>query len=183
MRIILTTSRRPTQRVRSFVKDLYSVIPQAIRINRGKATLNDLASYALEINAEKILVVITRKGNPGSILIYGVDLEGKPIALCRIVISGIKLSREYGGSPCPKTSSIFIDISSIKSELGEQLAEVLIKNLGYVPITSINEATPNSITAIINEKSSNNVVMKYMRLSPRIICGPVIRISKVIKYG
>jgi len=188
MRVIVTTSRRPTQRIRSFLKDFSSIFPQVIRLNRGKTTLVDLASYAVEIGAERIIVITSKRGNPSSIITYAVDVNANLTKLHRIIISGVKLSREYGGNPCPRPSKICVDISSIKSELQEKLAEVLAKDLGFEPITSINDAPPRSIVAVINSRARTRqfpreTVLKFLRSKPEIACGPRLRIYKVIDYG
>ena len=188
MRVIVTTSRRPTQRIRSFLKDFSSIFPQVIRLNRGKTTLVDLASYAVEVGAERIIVITSKRGNPSSILTYSIDLSANLTKLHRIIISGVKLSREYGGSPCPKPSKICIDISLVKSEFQERLAEVLANDLGFEPITSLNDAPPRSIVAVINSKarttlfSKEEIILKFLRPKPGIPCGPRLRISKVINY-
>ena len=69
-RVIITTSHRPSQRLRSFAKDLAQVIPFSLKVNRGKSSFRDLAYDALSMGAEKIVVVSAWKGNPGSIHVY-----------------------------------------------------------------------------------------------------------------
>ncbi len=180
MKIVVTTSRRPTQRVRSFLKDFASVLPNAIRVNRGKATLTDLASYALEIGADRVAIITTRKGNPSSILVYEVSSDSSLKRMHRLVLLGVKLSREYGGSPCPKHEKLCIDTSSISSGLGEEVAEALTTDFSMIPITSTDEALPGSIVAVLDDRGEE-VIVRFMKRD-KSMCGPRIRVGKVIKY-
>ncbi|MEM3816162.1 MAG: Brix domain containing protein, partial [Candidatus Bathyarchaeia archaeon] len=70
--IILTTSHRPTRRVRSLCKDLASSIPGLIRVNRGKMGLIEVAERAVSVGSEKFIVIDRWKGCPGRIRFYRV---------------------------------------------------------------------------------------------------------------
>jgi|Deesub1362A_J573_1020465.scaffolds.fasta_scaffold00115_74 rRNA maturation protein Rpf1 len=81
--ILITTSRKPSNRTRSFCKDLQKAIPGSVYKTRGKARLQDL------LHQERTVYVTESKGNPRTIEIYE---KGK--RLLHIVITGVKLSRE-----------------------------------------------------------------------------------------
>lgn len=88
---VFTTSHRPSPRLRSFVKDLVEVFPRAVKVNRGKKSINELYVEASEMGASRVIVVEQRRGNPGVIRVYCVD-EAKQVAEFRI--NGVKLLRE-----------------------------------------------------------------------------------------
>lgn len=59
--ILLTTSRRPTKRIRKFCHDVERSIPDVIRINRGKLNLDGIAEKALELNADRVIIIFATK--------------------------------------------------------------------------------------------------------------------------
>ncbi len=62
--MLLTTSRRTSQRTRTFCRELASLFPLCEYCNRGKKSVRDLLDYALLHGHEHILVVETKDGNP-----------------------------------------------------------------------------------------------------------------------
>ncbi|AEH06265.1 Brix domain-containing protein [Methanothermococcus okinawensis] len=81
--VVITTSRKPSQRTRSFVNDLARILSIKI-LNRGKSPLGDILS-----EYDKLIVVEEYKGNPGKIKFYDIA-KNKIIS---ILISA-KLQRE-----------------------------------------------------------------------------------------
>ena len=69
-KVIITSSRRPTPTVRRFIKSLLIVLPNSVKISRGKLSFNMLALQALDLGSDKLLVVRNKKGNPGYIDVY-----------------------------------------------------------------------------------------------------------------
>lgn len=109
-RVIVTTSRAPSPRTRSFVKDLVSVTPGGLKVNRGHLTLDELAVLAVEQGADRVVIVGERRGNPSIIRVY--TPRGRPPRLVNIVtfiVKGVGLSREVG-RPQPSTpQTLYVD--------------------------------------------------------------------------
>ncbi|MCS7364224.1 MAG: hypothetical protein NDF54_02140 [archaeon GB-1867-035] len=133
MVFLITTSRRPTRRTRSFCKDLERVLPNAVRVNRGKMSLIDVALRALEYNADRIILVSVFKGNPGRIRFFSVS-RGSFVEIPPIInILGVKLLREFRDSKMIRASSLVIlpigeeaDLLEFSSSLADALkAKVL----------------------------------------------------------
>ena len=81
--IVITTSRKPSQRTRSFTNDLARVLSGRI-LTRGKTPLREiLNSYP------KIILIEEYKGNPGKIKFYNIA-KGKLL----ILFISTKLQRE-----------------------------------------------------------------------------------------
>ena len=59
--ILLTTSHRPTRRIRSLCNDLTRSIPNSIRVNRGKMNFFDVAAKAIELGTISLLWLIDGK--------------------------------------------------------------------------------------------------------------------------
>ena len=63
--LLITTSRRTSNRVRSFSRDLWSVLPGTERFNRGGMGLTELVSRIHNSGAQAALVISIWRGNPG----------------------------------------------------------------------------------------------------------------------
>lgn len=116
--ILITTSRRPTRRVRSFCKDLERVIPGAVKVNRGKKNIYEVLAEAAQRNLPYAIIVETWKGNPGDMLFYRADMAGakEPLAVFRI--KGVKLQREF------KRKKVIEKVSKIRVLRNEKCLEL-----------------------------------------------------------
>ena len=92
--ILITTSGRPAQRMRTLCNDLQRVIPKAMRINRGKLSIKGLAEKALEVGADRIIMVERRKGGPGCIKLCTLPIHsGETFTY---FLSGVKTQDDIG---------------------------------------------------------------------------------------
>ena len=83
MKVVVTTSRKPSRRTRSFVKDLGRVLAGK-SLTRGKTPLRELFS-----KYPKMIKVDEYKANPGKLKLY--DMNEKKLILLFI---SVKLQRE-----------------------------------------------------------------------------------------
>ena len=60
--ILITTSRRPTQLIRTLCNDLSRVFPNSLRINRGKLNFEGIIDKALVIKADRLIIIEKWKG-------------------------------------------------------------------------------------------------------------------------
>ncbi|MDY9923340.1 Brix domain-containing protein [Methanobacterium sp.] len=67
--MLITTSRKPSQRTRTFCRGLERVL-KARCINRGKMSLRDVFLKANEIGEDRVAVVSERDGNPNGMEFY-----------------------------------------------------------------------------------------------------------------
>jgi U3 small nucleolar ribonucleoprotein protein IMP4 len=109
--ILITTSRKPCNRTRSFCKDLQRALPEAIYRTRGKAPLDEV------LGEEKVIYITDRKGNPGKMEIYR---EGK--RLLSLVLKGVRLRREIQ-SPLPTSEGELADAISKALNLGKEIVK------------------------------------------------------------
>ncbi|MEM1586868.1 MAG: hypothetical protein QXX99_05335 [Candidatus Bathyarchaeia archaeon] len=93
--ILITTSHRPTRRIRSLCNDLAYSIPGLIRVNRGKMSLIEVAEKTVQMGSDKFIVVDRWKGGPGRIRFFRITDDGFTETPPRIYISGVKLRREF----------------------------------------------------------------------------------------
>ena len=71
MKLLLTTSRKTSLRVRQFIKEFSYLFPKSYiqRSNRGKASLNELFQQSLA-KYDRIILVTNKQGNPNRIIGY-----------------------------------------------------------------------------------------------------------------
>lgn len=67
---LLSSSHKPPRRVRTFLNELDSILPQSKRINRGRMNLRQLFREANKLLCERVLLVFNYKGNPNRMIGY-----------------------------------------------------------------------------------------------------------------
>ncbi len=127
-RIIVTTSRRPSPRTRSLVKDLVNVIPGAIRLTRGHLTYKELSIEAATMGADRVLIIGEKRGNPSIIRIYtpqpGRGLEN----IVTLIVKGAKLAREAGIRGPPGGAEVLL-VETDGSDDALDIAEAVVRGL------------------------------------------------------
>ncbi len=115
MEIYITSSRRPSRRTRSFIKDL-ALILNAKRFNRGKSSI---AFLLQRLNEEsRLIIVSTAKGNPSKL-----DIYSKSGLLANFLIRKVKLLREF-------KSDVIKKVNTFKFSLEDDTAKEFIEILG-----------------------------------------------------
>ncbi|MGB9959554.1 MAG: Brix domain-containing protein [Candidatus Bathyarchaeales archaeon] len=179
--ILLTTSRRPTQAIRTFCRDLSHTFPNTLRINRGKLSLEGMAAKAIDVNAEKVLVVERWKGGPGKIQFFEISKEGLRLIPPLIYLKGVKLQREFPEAK-PKgrrIKSLAIEASKSGSTEVKKLEEALSKFFD-IPIVS-DEKSLRDYDALMQVTLEQGFLTLTFRLIPEMVeVGPRIRISHLI---
>jgi rRNA maturation protein Rpf1 len=71
MKLLLTSSRNPSLRVRQFMKEFSYLFPKTTiqKVNRGKKSLDQLFSESVE-KYDRILLITNKQGNPNKIIGY-----------------------------------------------------------------------------------------------------------------
>lgn len=126
-RILITTSHRPTKTTRRFVKILSLIIPDSINITRGKYAMTALTLQAIDIGAENIVIVRNRKGGPGYIDVYSVNIASLiPSKVCSIRICGYKII-ENSRYRFNYHGIFFLESNLIKTYIDERLLACIFK--------------------------------------------------------
>ena len=186
MVILVTTSRHPNPRLRSFVNDLARALPNAISINRGKLNIEELAVEAYRREANTVIIVGRgQRGNPGRIIfmhIYEDHYEFYPLI---IHILGVKLLREIPEAKPIRVEKEIICYSS-DDEATEKFALSLSEAIG-LPILKIGHIDDfmglNAIMFVETAlKPKISFVLKFIlpKKKELLIIGPLIRIKRVI---
>ncbi len=179
-KLIITTSREPSRRTRSFVKDLVKTIPQAEKFNRGKATLLDLSSIARRKRAYAIMMILEKKANPSAIVHYE-PTEGEAVRKKLIRITSVKLTREIREYQTPlNINTLVIYPIKIPDGLPAQVADALIQLL-RPKIIHGTEEVPNAIEIVVGGDEEYATV-SFICTNTGRPCGPQFKAFKVIHY-
>jgi len=177
--ILLTTSRRPTGRMRSFCHDLANCISDVVRVNRGKMSLDGVAEKAIELEADRVIIVDRWHGGPRKINLFQVSSTGLKTAPPLMLLSGILLRREFKEGT-RRVRSFVITVEPKTSPELEKIARSLSQFLGF-PILSLDDASAvHNFSLHISFDSSRRVQFTFMLLERMVEIGPRVTISKMI---
>ncbi|MFX1513589.1 MAG: hypothetical protein ACFFCQ_13475 [Promethearchaeota archaeon] len=73
--IIVTTSRHPSRQIRTSINFWAGALPQTQRITRGSMNLKALFEIAIQLNAQRLILLSRIKGNPGLFSFYFLNRE------------------------------------------------------------------------------------------------------------
>lgn len=94
--MLLTTSRRPTSTMRALCKNLSHIMPNFIRVNRGKLSLEGMAEKALALDAENMAIIDRWKGEPGKIRFFKIRQDQLVAVQPIIYVRSVMLGRDFG---------------------------------------------------------------------------------------
>ncbi|OYT28265.1 MAG: hypothetical protein B6U95_04485 [Thermofilum sp. ex4484_82] len=183
--IIVTTTHHINPRVRSLANELARALPDAVRINRGKQNIINLAEKARLYEAKSVLIVGRGLyGNPGRVTFLSV-LENRFFFYPLIItFSGVKLAREQKAKiPSVSLEKFSVVVKSSASEDARELALSISEalQLNYAEIDDYKSFIEVFQRLLIVEKSpdKNNLIIKFINPSGRIE-GPFLKIKKVV---
>lgn len=177
-KILLTTSRNPTPRIRTFCHDLAEVMPNVAYVNRGKMSNDEVAEKALEYGADRVVIVDRRHGRPGVLRFFRVGESGLVSTPPVINVVSIKLQRDFGVSRVKPAFSISFEVSD-KSDDVPRLVHALSDFFG-ISMLREKEAAEAGFTALsVSHDKSVRIVMTFMAEPHQLEVGPRILISRV----
>lgn len=94
--ILITTSRRPTKRMRTLCNDLRRVFHSAFRINRGKMSVEAIAEACAELEADRVVLIERWKGGPGKVVLYRLGDGQLSHVFPILYLVGVKTQDDYG---------------------------------------------------------------------------------------
>jgi U3 small nucleolar ribonucleoprotein protein IMP4 len=177
-KVIISTSREPSPRTRSFVKDISNLAYWLIKINRGKMTFHELVEEAILADSNTLAVVGEMRGNPSIIRVYDltdVARTEKLLHTYSIILKGVALSRETGnhGVEPQEVNEIIIEPSQGHDEESKALVLALhqMLNTGVEPPREGKYIKVNINTAF--------KLVKFKLFPTGLNVGPVIKYFKV----
>ena len=112
--MLITTSRKPSSRTRSFCQDMSHVL-NAKYVNRGKMSFRDVLLKSVTLGFQETAVVSQIKGNPSKIEIY--DEKGELLLFLKITVSLLDLKGKINSDAL----SIRCEIEELKDPLTDIL--------------------------------------------------------------
>gem|GEM_PF-284535 len=181
--ILLTTSRNPTRDTRTFCRDLSNTLPNTVRTNRGKLSLDGVAEKALELQTEKAVIICKWRGGSAKIQLLRVGDNGLNAIPPLIYVKNIMLRRDFA-EKVPrrrKVNSVVITASQTISSEAKRLEDVFSQFFN-IPILSPNETRNGKYDATmqISANSSNHIVITFKLIPELVEVGPHITISHLV---
>jgi len=183
-RIALSSSRDPNLRVRQFLNELSIAIPNSIKINRGRMSLDQLVVKAMERNATYIMYITIRRGNPIAIKFIEIDYKNSTYRWLPYIIKliGVKLIVDMPiRRVVKKKAKTAIIVSFDYHEVVDILSQIL--NIPVIQTRNLDELKNQYDTIIVVRPVYNRPdftceiqMLDGEDFGPR---GPIIRISRV----
>lgn len=123
--IVISTCRRPTPRINSFVKDLSHSLQNCVVAPRGKMSLQKVVDSAVEMEAERLILVNRWKGEPGEIRLQRLHDQRSRMVYPVIYLRSVKLRREYSVQERFVAEAITSEEGKTAIDLARVLAEFL----------------------------------------------------------
>lgn len=181
--MLLTTSRRPTDAMRTLCRDLSCTFPNVVRINRGKLSLEEMAEKALELGIEKVVVIDRWEKGMGIIEFYEVGQDGLKQVSPIVHVSNVKFRRDFVERTVRerKVKSIAIAVSS-KRRFETKKFEDFLSSFFEIPVVLFQEALIGGCDAVmqISADSTNRITATFRYVPELIEIGPQIAISKLV---
>ena len=164
--------------MRAFCRDLSTSVPDVVRVNRGKMSMDAVAEKAIELDANRVVLVERWHGGPGKINLFRVSSTGlKPIPPL-MLLSEIRLRREFEEGTRRLRSSV-ITVEPKTSEL-ERIAGNLSNYFG-LPVLTLDEASEHHrVSMHFSFNSSQHTQIMFMLLERMVEIGPRVTLSKLI---
>jgi len=175
-KILLTTSRNPTPKIRTFCNDLTRVIPKIVRVNRGKMSLDEIAEKALEQGADKVIIIDRWEGGPGKIQFFCIGESGLVRFPPILYVVGIRLQREFALTRLKPVHSLAIT-STVDNSM--QLADSLSKFLNFPLLIENETLLKYQVAMYISKDATRRVQTTFMLLPQKLEVGPRITIRRV----
>lgn len=176
-KILLTTSRNPTPRIRSFCHDFTRVILNAVYVNRGKMSNDEVAEKTMEYDADGLIIVDRWPEGLGVLKLFKKESSSLTRAPPTIFFLG-KLQREFGVSKAKPTISIVTSASDRSGEV-VKFANAL-SGFFDLPIMEENTAQKAEGTIMhISRNGKSKIEVTFMAQPGHIEIGPRINVSRL----
>ncbi|MFW9922735.1 MAG: Brix domain-containing protein [Candidatus Thorarchaeota archaeon] len=179
-KFMLTTSRNPSQRTRSFTRDLVRVIPWSFHFTRGSCSLRDLADELDLLGINRLMVIHEKKGNPSLVKFFKLEDNLLSERDYRLRIKGVALARELKRGRSNFTSeSKFKVINKCQSEFGEQLYTMLSVFFGFERERELPRDSNFKGIAVLFSDKEELINLEFQQIETKEMIGPKITFSDV----
>lgn len=176
IKYVISTSLRPSRRMRTFGRELANALIGGCYITRGKKGVLDLKGLALSLKASRLIVVQARKGNPSRLDFYDVTSRDVPL-LGSLLVSGVKLVREQKHTtkaPSKTKLVVHYEVETAPSEVRRTM--MLIPTLFDLEVNTVGDE--RWIMKI--SWTSKGLQVSFVDREAALSFGPVIRVRSVV---
>ncbi len=179
-KLLITTSRRTSNRVRSFARDLWSVLAGSERFNRGGMGLTELASRIRQSGAHAALIISIWRGNPGELTI----LSPQGDELVKLRLESALLRREIDSSNKGRVGAIEgvgvkIGSSDRARDLARDFATLLSLNIKEYSDPAESRSDKKKVLLWFEDAASEKILWTHYNTNDLTEIGPRIRVSSV----
>ncbi len=174
MKLLLTTSRKSSQRVRQFIKEFSYIFPKSFiqRSNRGKRSLDELFERSVA-RYDRIILITNRHGNPNKII--GYYKKDSTFQWCfEFKLQNVKLSYELQTTVFPNPEKIQIHYDNIDENL-----EKILRNFFEPFVISDESAEQNNFQTIVFKHKERGFQI-YVENGDNKLVPPEISIDEII---
>lgn len=176
--IVIGTTRKPSQRIRSFAKELARVIPRATRLTRGKQSLIEFCEDARSQGATRVLLIGGYHGNPGRMVFLHYFQEEWLFQPPLIFLKSVILLRQKRRQPIPSSKILYViqDTDRDKPQ-----AEILAQALGFsfVKRETLSSERPNVVLLLVALHQRS--ILEFLSLQDNQPVGPTLYVRNVYR--
>ena len=177
--VLLTTSREPTDKIRTFCNDLAHSIPNVVHVNRGKLSLDGVAEKALELDADRIVIADRWKDGFVNIRFFRTGVSGLTPYPPLINVASVRFRRESEAKTKP-IRSLAVTVPSQNSSAAKKLAHS-IGDFFDIPVLIGQDKVSNfSAVILISTSALDRLQITFVLLPSLVEVGPRINVSKVV---
>lgn len=154
-----------------------------MRINRGKLSLDGVAEKALELDAEKVIIIGKWRGDLGKIRFFRIGEKGLNAIPPLICVKGVRLRRDFEEKVSRERKMKFVAIvASERTSSGVKRLESVLSGFFSIPVFSLKEIYDRKIDAAmhISADALNRIVITFKLIPDLSEFGPQIRVSHLV---
>jgi len=177
--LLITTSRKTSNRVRTFARDLWTVLPGTDRFNRGGMGLSEIAARVGQTGANAALIISMWKGNP-SILSF-TSSDSKELASIKIEMAMLRREVSTAKKRTNAVAGVFVESqSNYKTcDLGELLSKFLNVDLREVSHIDPTTLDPGQTAIWLQDAVSGKILWTHYHTTDGTEMGPRIRVASL----
>ena len=142
-------------------------------------SLDEVAERAIELEADRVVMVDRWRGGPGKINLFQMSSTGLTSVPPLMLVSRIRLRREFEEVTRRSRSSVITMKPEDSDEL-ERIADRLSQYFG-LPVLSVDEAVKRHPASMhFSFDSSRRLQITFMRLQRMVEIGPRVTLSKLV---
>jgi len=144
-------------------------------------SLDGVAEKALELDAEKAIIIGKWRGDSGKIQFFRTSAKGLDVIPPLIYVKGIKLRRDFEENAPRRIRSVAVAASKTSSLEVEKLENVLSEFFN-VPVFSLEEICDRKFDAAmqISVDPSDRIIVTFRLIPEFVEVGPQIRVSHLV---